>query len=313
MTKVTIGIPRSLMFYKYETLWTEFFKCLDVNYIISPHTNKSIIEQGNKYVIDESCLAMKIFMGHVDYLKDRVDNIMIPRIACLKTNEKMCTNFLALYDLAKNLFPENKILSYNVDVEEKEYEIDGLIEIGKGLGFSYIKCLNAYRFAKSKEKEKYENKLYLQEQKLKNDNLKILVVGHNYNLYDECIGKQVIKYLEKEDITVLTSDIYDNNHKGVIDQDISKTLYWTFNKELMGAICKYKEKIDGIILLSAFPCGPDSLANELIIRKVKNVPISYLTFDNNDSNTGLITRLESFIDIIKIKKEKESTNEEANN
>ena len=156
--------------------------------------------------------------------------------------------------------------------------------------------------------------MFIQEQKLKNDNLKILVVAHQYNLYDEYIGKQVIKYLEKENITVLTSDIFPNNH-GLVDcQEISKTLYWTMNKELMAAVCKYKNLVDGIILISTFPCGPDSLANELIIRKVKNIPISYLTFDNNSSDTGLITRLESFVDIIKIKKERQQKiNEKTNN
>ena len=77
----------------------------------------------------------------------------------------------------------------------------------------------------------------------------------------------------------------------------------------MTFIQKYKSSVDGIILLTTFPCGPDSLANELILRKVKGMPISYITIDNNASDTGLITRLESFIDIIKLKKAKEETNE----
>ena len=89
-------------------------------------------------------------MGHVDYLKDKVDYILVPRISCLRTNEKVCTNFLALYDLVCNLFSDSKFLTYNVDVEEKEYEIDGFIKIGKELGFSYITCLNAYKNAKRK-------------------------------------------------------------------------------------------------------------------------------------------------------------------
>ena len=41
--------------------------------------------------------------------------------------------------------------------------------------------------------------------------------------------------------------------------------------------------------------------------------ILYLTFDNNSSDTGLITRLESFIDIIKINEERRTKNEETFN
>lgn len=313
MNKITIGLPRALLYYRYKTLWLEFFKELDVKVVISPKTNKEIIEQGTKYVVDEACLSLKIFMGHVDYLKDKVDYILVPRISCLRTNEKVCTNFLALYDLVCNLFSDSKFLTYNVDVEEKEYEIDGFIKLGKELGFPYITCLNAYKNAKRKEKEYYKHRVLIQDNKLKENNLKILVIAHQYNLYDDFVGKQVIKYLEKENITVLTSDIYYNNYKEINCNDISKTLYWTFNKELMSAACKYKDQIDGIVLITTFPCGPDSLSNELIIRKVKSVPILYLTFDNNSSDTGLITRLESFIDIIKINEERRTKNEETFN
>lgn len=50
-------------------------------------------------------------------------------------------------------------------------------------------------------------------------------------------------------------------------------------------------------MLSSFPCGPDSLVNELIIRKIK-LPIINLVIDDTNSFTGIETRLESFLDII---------------
>ena len=79
---------------------------------------------------------------------------------------------------------------------------------------------------------------------------------------------------------------------------ISDGVYFSINKELMGATYKYKDNVDGIILVSSFPCGPDSICNEIIIRKVKDIPIINLIVDEEMSVTGLITRLESFIDII---------------
>ena len=63
--------------------------------------------------------------------------------------------------------------------------------------------------------------------------------------------------------------------------------------------------MDGIILLSTFPCGPDSLCNEMIIRKIKDKPIITIIVDELNNDAGLITRLESFIEILKDKKESE--------
>ena len=55
--------------------------------------------------------------------------------------------------------------------------------------------------------------------------------------------------------------------------------------------------------MTSFPCGPDSLINELLIRKIKDIPIINIIVDEQTSEAGLHTRLESFVDIIKQKGE----------
>lgn len=72
----------------------------------------------------------------------------------------------------------------------------------------------------------------------------------------------------------------------------------------MASINYYHKKVDGIIIISSFPCGPDSLSTELILHKITNIPIINLIFDEQYSKTGIITRLESFLDILKNLKEK---------
>ena len=91
------------------------------------------------------------------------------------------------------------------------------------------------------------------------------------------------------------------NHKTAKNnyQELSPTLYWSYSKELVGAINYYKKYVNGIIFLSTFPCGPDSLVNELIMRKLKNIPTTNIIIDELNAETGLETRIESFIDIIK--------------
>ena len=61
--------------------------------------------------------------------------------------------------------------------------------------------------------------------------------------------------------------------------------------------------MDGILFLSSFPCGPDSLVNELMTRKITDIPTISILIDELTSNTGLETRLESFVDIVKERSE----------
>ena len=85
--------------------------------------------------------------------------------------------------------------------------------------------------------------------------------------------------------------------------NICKSVPWIMSRELLGSIAKYHNDVDGIILLTAFPCGPDSMINEMIIRRIKDRPILNLLLDSQDGNAGIETRLESFIDIIRFRKE----------
>ena len=297
MNKITIGIPEALLYYKYSELWTSFFEELGCEIIVSPNTSKKILEDGIKFSLDESCMAMKIYMGHVYYLIDKCDYILVPRLKCIKKHEKLCTNFSALYDLVNNIF-DKKLINYNVDVEHKEDELYAFVTMGLSLGFSYRKIVSAYHIAKEKEKMLKEREISKQKSIIASSNkIKILLAGHPYNLHDEFIGKQIENVLEKNNIEIIYSDKYNTKYLEQEVKKISPKNYWTYNKEIIGAISHYQELVDGIILITSFPCGPDSLSNEMILRNVK-IPITNLIIDEANSDTGLLTRIESFIDIL---------------
>ena len=76
------------------------------------------------------------------------------------------------------------------------------------------------------------------------------------------------------------------------------------NRELMGSVLLNKDRADGIILLSAFPCGPDSMTNELLTRRLTGIPVLNLVLDAQTGTAGMETRMESFIDIIRFKEGK---------
>lgn len=297
MNKLKIGIPKALLFYKYGDLWTSFFEELGCDIVISPNTNREILDWGNKFSVDEACLSMKIYMGHVYYLLDKCDYILVPRIICLKKNEKLCTNFSALYDLVRNTFDKN-IIHYNIDIGKHEDEFYAFTTMGLELGFTYKKIVKAYKIAKEKQNLKLERKISKQKALIASSKkLKILLAGHPYNLYDDFIGKTIIRLLEENNIDIIYSDLYDGKYLKSEVEKISKKNYWTYNREIIGSISHYQDNVDGIILLTTFPCGPDSLSNEMILRNVK-IPITNIIIDDASGEAGLITRIESFIDIL---------------
>ena len=300
-----IGIPRAFLYFRYRYLWEVFFKELGCTVILSPDTNKEILKVGSSTSIDESCLSSKIYLGHVEYLIDKCDYILIPRIATYGKREIVCSKFQAAYDVVKNTFRDRnvQIIDYNIDYNKKETEFKSFMKMGKFLKKSKFETVRAYFMAKQSEKMMYELALKEQEEKLKKeDKLKILLVAHAYNIYDKYVGAPVIEYLEELDCIPIIAEIVEREEATKVAKKISPTLQWNYNKELLGAIELYKDRVDGIILMTSFPCGPDSLVNEMIIRKTKDKPIINLILDEQEGTAGRETRIESFIDIIRLKK-----------
>ena len=295
-----IGIPRALLYYRYHVLWNAFFQELGIETVISPHTNKTLMDAGSHYAIDENCLSSKLFFGHVSALEGKCDAVFVPRIANYGKDGVMCSRFEGLYDMAVNTFRDHDIdfVTCNVDIQQKCPEEQAYIMLGVSLGASEAKAREAYQ--KSYQAWQAAQKAHIaeEESRLHDDRIKILVVGHSYNLYDEYIGKPILKGIEQLDAVPICSDAVDLKQAQEDSLNICKSVPWIMSRELLGSIAKYHNDVDGIILLTAFPCGPDSMINEMIIRRIKDRPILNLLLDSQDGNAGIETRLESFIDSI---------------
>lgn len=302
---VTIGLPRALLYHRYGVLWEAFFRQLGIDTAVSPPTNREILEDGSSLAIDETCLSAKIFFGHVKWLLDRCDYILVPRIVGWGKRREMCTRFASLYDLTRNVFrgAQQKFITYNVDPKVKADEEEAFIELGAELGFLRREAKAAYREAKKEEGEAFRRQLRKQELCLNRKGMKILLVGHSYVIEDAYIGKHVFDFLTQSGVQVLRADLTERKEALKKSESLSPTLKWEMNRELMGGLKLRKEQVEGVILLSVFPCGPDSMANEMIIRQNTDLPLLNLVMDGQEGTAGIETRLESFLDIIRFKEE----------
>ena len=297
--KIKIGIPRSFLYYRNYILWKNFFEIIGCNIVLSPNTDSDIVKVGSKLSVDESCLPSKIYLGHINYLIDKCDYVLIPRIYSYGRKKRVCVKFNGIYDVVNNIFPDIKILDYNIDNLKFKYELFGFIKMGLKLNGNIFRIIYAYIIGKIKE-YKYNKTLILKQDKVMRSNrLKVLIVSHPYIVYDKYLSSNIINYLKDEDIDILYSDRMNRKESIYYAEEESNTLYFLYSKENIGSAFYYKDLVDGIIFLSSFPCGVDSLVNELVIRKIDNVPCINIILDDSTSTGGLYTRLESFVDIIK--------------
>lgn len=298
MKKIKVGIPRALLYYRYNVLWKNFFESLGCNVVLSPETNREIIELGVNNTIDECCLSYKIYVGHVLYLSEICDYILISRTCDYGKKDKVCTRLNGTYDDIKHKIPKDQILDYDIEYTKLKFPILGFIKMGLKFTKNIIKILYSYYKAKNKQKKYDINQANSEKNKLQKPNKKILILSHFYNIQDKFISKYITTYLEENNIIPIYSSKLDKDITKNFSLYFSNTLYWKYSKEMIGSLYYTKNLIDGVIFISTYPCGIDSLVNNLAILKNKDIPILNLLIDENITELSLETKLESFVDIL---------------
>ena len=91
-----------MLYYEYFPIWKDFFEGIGFEVISSNRTNKEIMDRGILYSVDEACLPVKIIHGHVDFLKDKVDFLFIPKIMSIYKREYCCTKIIGLAEMIRN-------------------------------------------------------------------------------------------------------------------------------------------------------------------------------------------------------------------
>lgn len=315
----TIGIPRGFLYYRYGNLWKTFFESLGRSVVISAETDKAIVEAGTLISVDECCLASKAFMGHAESLIGRCDALFIPCYASHNPRAGFCTKFQSITDLACNTFRDNdiKIVSLLVeDASDKKKMRNAYFDLAFRLGAGPAETRRAWNQAVQVHECACSHRAALQEDALEalakqRENaatsgarpLGILLVAHPYISHDRYLCGAITDALERMGATVLFAD--ETNHDKAYKKsfEFSSTLPWRINRELIGSILMLQDSIDGIVLVSAFPCGPDSMTDDAIMRCIQGTPILNLMIDAQSGTAGVETRIESFVDILRFQQQ----------
>lgn len=326
-----VGIPRALLYYRFGVLWTTFFEAIGRTVVVSDPTDKAIADTGDHLSVDECCLASKVFVGHVEALVGRCDAVFVP---CYPTGEPrcgFCTKFQSATDLVRATFRDQKlrVISCEVRNARKVKDVRRAFEaMAARMGVSLRDARSAFKAAWDAQRahdaalaDAQERTLRaLTEQRRAAEAAKaagkpaelplgILVVAHPYITHDPYLSAAVIESLESMGATIVYADAVDHDRAYKRSFDFSDTMPWLINRELIGAILLLQDRIDGIVLISAFPCGPDSMTDDAIMRCIQGTPILNLMIDAQSGTAGVETRVESFVDILRFQQKGGYTHE----
>lgn len=312
-----VGIPQGLFYYYYYPLWKTFFEDLGAEVLTSSPTNRLTVESGIDAAVDEACFPIKVYYGHVRELcKHDIDYLFLPRMVSIEARSYICPKFMGLPDMIRagvSGLPELICPTVDISKTDKHLKRD-IVKVGQLFTHSKKDIQKAYRHGleqvntcRNLAREGYTmfeairvwegEDIELPEK----SELKIGVLGHGYSLYDQVISMNIIERLREMQCQVQLVEMLDCNKIESEAATMQKRIFWTLGRLMAGSAFHMSKdrNIDGIIYLTCFGCGPDSLIGEIIERKIKEKPFMLITVDEHTGEAGLITRLEAFCDMLK--------------
>lgn len=271
--------------------------------MLSGESSPKTLELAASCSESEHCLAHKIFDGHLKSLQGRVDAVFIPRLLSIKKRHICCAKFGALPDASRvGAAAHIPVISAELD-ENKEPLKRTLIRLAKDLGANKDKALHSVlaaltAMAEEKEKRKTEARNIPSTERF-------LLLGHSYTLEDDFISGSIKRKLKALDIFVELMTF------GEGPKEPSPVRWCTFN-----SIYHRLQELDlsqyaGVIQISTFNCGPDSVMVDKYRRicRSRNIPYLLLMIDEHTATAGIETRLEAFCDSVWWRQKMKSCNQ----
>lgn len=296
INNLTVGIPKGLLYFNHYIFLESFFRGLGLNVVISPDTNKQILDEGVRLCVDDACLPVKVFHGHVHWLKTRCDFLLLPHYLSLEKGKKLCPMLCGLVETVRNSISD---LPRAIDPPVLSFDEKSLREwslrAGRIVSQSAKSTLAAFDSA-------FKKQAVLQPG-ISDDGYpyRIALVGHSYIVHDVFVNMNIITKLRALGVGVVTYESVNCRERALASASLLKPPFWYFAREYYGAaISLFKNgAVDGLIYLSTFSCGVDSVFSELIKHDIGALPYMVLKLDEHTGEAALDTRIEAFTDMLK--------------
>lgn len=304
-----IGIPRAITYYWFYPLWKSYFDYLKIETIVSPPTNKEILDAGLKLAVDEACLPVKIFLGHAAYLINEADFIFVPGIKSMEPKRYYCPQIIALPETTRMTFNKQVFLTPEINSYDGELKWqDNYYDFALKLGYSHARareavekaCMSFDGIQHFDDSQHHEAKADCGKNLSSAGTLKIALIGHPYLINDPFINFDLKKKLMDYGAVIKTPQELSPGQVNAHTILLKKDLFWSYPRNMVASSAHYSKEdvVDGFILLSSFGCGTNAIIEPYILKEAEKLPLITITLDEHTSPTGIQTRLEAFINMI---------------
>ncbi|MBP7784622.1 MAG: hypothetical protein KA064_01325 [Firmicutes bacterium] len=310
---LVVGVPRALLFHEYGPLMLELLRQCGARAVLSPVTNKQILEAGLETCVDEACLPVKAFFGHAVYLAQQVDALFVPRFVSVERGAYICPKLMGLPDTIRARAPgAPRIIDPCIDMSRGLGKTArSIAELAPALGVSgsrlAIALMRSMKAASTNPDRRFDDGRTA----AAGSGVRIGVLGHDYNLNDPYISLDLVSKIRRLGAAPVTAGAYSHKETARWERQRTrsgaKRLFWTFGRRLLGAAYRWLDtgEVDGIVHLASFGCGPESFIAEVIQHEASerdSVPLMCVNIDEHSAEAGLSTRLEAFIDTVAMRK-----------
>ncbi|MBI4654671.1 MAG: CoA protein activase [Nitrospirae bacterium] len=305
-----IGIPYIFFFQDYLPFWTTLLYELGFDIVVSPKTNRQVVNLGTETVLSETCFPVKVAHGHIKYLLENdIKNVFLPSFVSFSDSNNYfdkkspCPYTQTIPYLAKVAFRDANILSPIIDFRWGDDFI--VKEIGSAFKKFHIsnKKLNI-ALMKARENQKNFNWLIQEKGKEILSSLKdkaVVIVGRAYNSFDNGVNLQIPQKLATLNVFSIPMDFLPLNDIDITDR--WPQMYWKNGKEIIQAARFIRNNpMLYPIYIGNFNCGPDSFIFEYFKEEIGDKPFLFLEIDEHSADAGAITRCEAFLDGIENRK-----------
>ncbi len=306
-SRARIGIPFIFYFHDLLPYWTTLFWELGFEVVVSPRTERGIIDLGNETILAETCFPVKAAHGHIAHLiRQKVDAVLVPSFIDLNTESDTAKSGLAcpytqtMPYMAKTAFPDTTFITPPVRLSRgagdlkrelqqslKQFSISSA-ELSKAMAFA-TKMQEAFvRTIKEKGREVLSG---LNEKAL-------IIVGRAYNSFDKGMNLAIPKKIRNLGVLTIPMDFLPLEQKDIRRE--WPNMYWRAGQRILSAarIIASNPLLEAVYI-GNFSCGPDSFILKFFEEEMGGKPYLHLELDAHSADAGAVTRCEAFLDSIK--------------
>ncbi|MBI4652499.1 CoA protein activase [Candidatus Desantisbacteria bacterium] len=299
-----IGIPYIFFFHDYLPFWSTLLWELGFEVIVSPKTNKNIVNLGVEQVLADTCFPVKVAHGHVKYLLEKgVETLFIPSFINMNLDNDPFDKGYAC-PLAQSI-PYQFQAAFN-----KVKIVSPIIKLKNGKTFLFKelkKAMQPFNINSNKLKNAIKKAQIAQDKFIKNIKNKgsevisglnkkaIVIIGRPYNSFDMGINLELPKKLASLEMISIPMDFLP-------DENIYETwpgIYWKSGQNIIKAAKTIKNNpLLYPIFIGNFSCGPDSFIHKIFEKELAGKPYLHIEIDEHSADAGAITRCEAYLDSI---------------